>query len=679
MSQPNSKPNSKPDSQAKSELAAWYVSRGGDATGPFSTDMLLAMLRNSQLQPLDLVFREGESEWRPVATYRELKIGAAVSEPQVSRAKPGVMPNVSSAPSKATVPAGQRGDPRILSWIVLRSHNSTFLQEGPLETQAIIDGLEKGRFQFSQYAWHEGMKRWMRIGDLREFDRRSRSRESKPHVPPPLPDPIAAVILEDDGDQEAEVFHVAMRGAFKHDLTPNPLESMLAITQLGNAAMGGAAAESPEQKASHAVSHVVSHVVSSKNLAGVPWEKDRSDEDVQAVEILNDQQSGVHTGNIFSDDDDDAFTFTASLDGTTSENESTELRLERTPHPFIPSGPILIPKEHWVKWGRHVVGAAMLGLLSFFGWHLVTYEKPPVAARLKTTPAAIVNDEFGKKSPDDGEPRNEMSSLVAAVVPIAAAPISPAVTASVATSAELGIFGFKLDQPEGQIVIQGSFPSNVPIELTFKGRLGQILSKMSVRKTVIVARKTGEIPSFPLKKLRLPTGSYTVEVKVGDAKTKNEFFIGSRDARFLDGLEKHLRDISLETQTQKKVLFYAAQEMNILARDLGQNYGQLRGKPQLWTSFYARWKQRMEMVRRSIADIGKKSVEDQAYPEETASLFQLQTSLKDVANQYEQSIGQSRDMASDTLTDLIAEITRQKDAIGQTTARPTANTPDGKM
>ncbi len=713
-------------SQQKSEVAAWYVSRGGDASGPFSTDMLIAMIRKSELQPLDLIFREGETEWRPVATYRELKAGGTASGESTS----GPKPSVDDAPKPSGLPSnGPRNDPRTLSWIVLRPHNSTYLQEGPLETQTIIDGLEKGRFQFSQYAWHVGMSQWMRIGDLREFDRRSRTRESKPHVPPPLPDPIAAVMLEDDSDSDAEVFHVSMRGVQKHDLTPNPLESMQAITQLGNAAIGGAAAESPEQKASRAVSLVVSQA----NLAGVPWEQDPSDGYAQAVELIDDQHSGVHSTFADDDDGDDSFTFTGSIGGAVAGDtsrgplsgvrpvETAAERLEKTPLPFLPGAPVPLAKDNWDKWGRHVAGAGMLGLVSIFGWHLVTYDAPTKIARAKTAPASVVAsvpapadvpavvDNFGTDSPDDGKPR---AATVAAAppVPVASpnfpaetaaafaaqaslakktavaakpapplAPLPASVTPPTSTSSELGIVGLKLDRPDGQIVVQGSYPPGVPIEVTFKGRLGQILSKISVRKTVVVPRKAGEVASLSLKKLRLPAGAYTVEIKVGEATARNDLFIGARDARFLDNLETHLREISLETQTQKKVLFYAAQEMNVLARDLGQNYGELRGKSQLWTVFITRWKQRMDTVNRSLADVAKKSVEDQAYPEETASLIVAQANLKDVAAQYQQAIGQSRDMASDTLTELISELTRQKDAIGQTTARPTADTPDGKL
>ncbi len=792
---------SRPDSNAKSEIAAWYVSRGGDATGPFSTDMLLAMLRNSQLQPLDLVFREGEVEWKPVATFRELKIskapastasgsasGAGSARPSANQSAPISMPPSSGPPS--SVPASPsnlgpavmgKNDPRALSWIVLRPHNSTYLQEGPLETQAIIEGLEKGQFQFSQYAWHAGMNQWMRIGDLREFDRRSRSRESKPHVPPPLPDPIAAVMLEDDGDSDAEVFHVSLRGNLKHDLTPNPLESMQAITLLGNAAIGGAAAESPEQKASRAVSLVVSPGISSGNLAGVPWEQDASDGYAQAVELIDDQHSGIHAADLFADDGPDQFTFTGSIGvpSATGTNAKApppvspaelEHRFELTPLPgaatsipaIIPGVPTPLVNDRWNKWGRYVAGGGMLILFFIFSWHLATQESswthakkgalalashvaalapapavpapvapaPMVAAAGDTTgvdagPAETVpmlglttpNDDFGKDAPDFGLPSaREVSkkptpalkvaakvevalppmtaSNVAPIVsPATAVPVSPAtavapisasttaaspisappiVPASLAKSKELGVVGLKLDRPEGVIVIRGPLPPNAPITVTFKGRLGQILSKLSVRKTVTVPRKGSEVPTLKVRNLRLPTGAYTVEVKVAEASAKNELFIGARDAKFLDHLESHLRDVSLETQTQKKILFYASQELNVLARDLGQNYGQLRDKPELWTAFSAKWKQRMEMVARSIEDVTRKAVESQAYPEETASLLVAQTNLKEVANQFEQAIGQRRDMASDVLTDLISELTRQKESLGQLTARPSS-------
>jgi hypothetical protein len=146
-------------------------------------------------------------------------------------------------------------------------------------------------------------------------------------------------------------------------------------------------------------------------------------------------------------------------------------------------------------------------------------------------------------------------------------------------------------------------------------------------------------------------------------------FLGKRDARFLDRLESHLRESSFELQAQKKVLFYAAQELDSLARDLGLNYGQLRSKPEMWTKFFSKWKTKVAAVERSIAEVSKRAIEDQAYPEETVRLSSLLVALKETSSLFEQGVGSQRDVASDSLTDLISELARQKGEIGSATSR----------
>lgn len=676
-------------SQTTSRQTAWYVSRRdkggeGEATGPFATDMVLAMIRAGELEPLDLVFREGETEWRPVATYHELKASNTSAAKSIEH---------SGSPSLATASYAATAQPRAgsgksQSWIVLRPHNSTYLQEGPFETEFIIEGLQQGKFQFSQYAWHVGMDQWMRIGDLREFDRRSRSRESKPHVPPPLPDPIAAVLLEDDADSEAEEFRISMRGLVNQDVTPNPLESVreMGVSELGSVGVGGAAAESPEEKtAQERASHAVSLVVSSPDLAGVPWEKDASDGYAQSVELIDDEHSGFHSPQVGPN----------LLVEKASEDRGDQAQtLEKTPLPFVPSAPFARKGDAWEKWGRHVAGASMFVVFSIFSWHLVTApsvsrvnleavqarvaEKLEVKSDILVSPSAVAPTAAPAVAPVTNP-----TEVPAAVPVVASSPIdlrqSAVAPPVAAVASDIGIVGLKLDRPDGQIVIQGTFPAGAPINVTFKGRLGQVLSKMSVRKTVSVERKNGEVPSLRLKDLKLPEGAYTIEVEIAGAKAKNEIFVGVRNSKFIDRLETHLREISFETQTQKKTLFYSAQELDILARELGQNYGQLRGKPEAWESFYRGWNKKVDSVRRSLTDLAKKSQDDMAYPEETASLQVAMKSLGDVAAQYDQATRQRRDVASDTLTDLIAELTRQKTTIGDTTARPTADTPDGML
>lgn len=633
----------------KNSHAAWYVSRAGEASGPLSTDLVVSMLKNGQLQSLDLVYREGESEWRPAAMFRELKTSSAAAQSAPTISETASVKPAEEAPRSASTQA--------LSWIVLRPHGSTYLQEGPFETDIIIEGLQKGRFQYSQYAWHEGMSQWMRIGDLREFDRRTRARDAKPHVPPPLPDPITAVLLEDDSDSDAEEFHISVRGLAKHDLTPNPLDSLKAMNSLppSQVSLGGAAADSPENRKP-----------SGSDLATVPWERGATP--AQSVELIDDENSGVfpERREEFSEPQLAAQSSAAPLEAPEP--------MERTPLPFIPAAPMPIVRDAWEKWGRHAAGASMAIVFGLFAWHLVTApEGKVVASRVRVTPAPEMK--VAEAAPVIAPAPAAVGASAAEVKP--AVPVPPPIpTPSVS---DISVVGLKLDRPDGQIVIQGSIPADVPVEVSFKGRLGQVLSKMNVRKTVKLDRKGAELPSLNLKNLKLPAGAYTVEVAAGGVVAKNEIFIGVRDAKFLDRLETHLRAVSFESQSQKKQLFYSAQELDVLAREIGQNYGQLRGKPQAWATYFKKWSQRMETLHRSLEGLEKKKADEQAYPEETASLLQVMGNLTDVAQQYDQAIGQKRDIASDTLTELIAELARQKASIGETTARPTANTPDGML
>jgi hypothetical protein len=92
-----------------------------------------------------------------------------------------------------------------------------------------------------------------------------------------------------------------------------------------------------------------------------------------------------------------------------------------------------------------------------------------------------------------------------------------------------------------------------------------------------------------------------------------------------------------------------------------------------------RWIKRVETLGRQISGIEKKGSDAQAYPEETDALAQALRRLNEVAGQFEAGVQQKRDIASDTLSDLISELARQKKTIGEATARPTANTPDGVL
>ncbi|HUT12066.1 MAG TPA: DUF4339 domain-containing protein [Thermoguttaceae bacterium] len=72
----------------------WYYGRGGQQHGPVTTQQLQKLLASGQLQPSDLVWREGMAEW----TAAE-KVEGLVPKPEST--VPGLPPQV-AVPSAAS-------------------------------------------------------------------------------------------------------------------------------------------------------------------------------------------------------------------------------------------------------------------------------------------------------------------------------------------------------------------------------------------------------------------------------------------------------------------------------------------------------------------------------------------------------------------------------------------------
>ncbi|MBK7892683.1 MAG: DUF4339 domain-containing protein [Bdellovibrionales bacterium] len=606
-----------------SRVTAWYVSVEGKATGPVSTEMVKSMIRGGQIQALDLIFREGDVEWLPVASHPELSESKKTWN-RSTDLQDDFTPSVSP----------------LVTWIVLRPHGGTYLQEGPFSTAAVAEGLRTGRFLYAQYAWRAGLDRWRRIGDLAEFDRRDTVRGGSGVVPPPLPDPIEAILLEDDSeDDDVEEFQVLMSPG---DRTPAPDVSVSSRSEPAPVvAIGGAAAESPELRAPRA---------EGRDLAAPPWESEMPIALVVEEELTPLPSASVSRPAAVGVPVHVSAPAIASLmPAAVSTGSASVVPPER---PVVLS-PYL--QDGWERWGRKVAAGGFAVLAMLFLSHI-----------------------FFSTSDDSESQKRVVGTAVPAVVPsVAPTEAKPAVVSApvvaVPLVTNLSILGVKLESPQASqaaFVFEGGIPVGAKIEVSIRGRLGQVFGVMNVRESRTLVRREGEVPTLPLAALRLPEGAYTVEAKVGDSRTSGEFFVGVRDGRFLSRLEYYLKEVSLQTQTQKRELFYSVKELDALARNLGANYGQLRSKPALWDRFYRKWTQDVARIERTLAGLRTNKPEMLAYPEETAELGALYTSVLEAGRQYDGGIRQSRDVASDTLSDIISELERTRLAFGDVSARP---------
>lgn len=622
-----------------------------------------AMIRDQRLKPLDVVFREGDDEWRPVSMFTELRpetadLESAKVEEAVKRL-PDFSPSTAASATSDGIEAVSAG---AQEWIVLRPRGSTYLQEGPFRSEQIHEGLKSGLFNFGQYAWHAGMPQWMRIGDLREFDRRSTPREGTPHVPPPLPDPISAVLLEDDAAFDSGEFDLSANPNLRADITPAE------FFNLGKNAshVGGAAAKSPELTGRSADEREY-----ALDLAKVPWEErlDGSVDFSQNAQLLDDELSYAGFQS----------TAEATIDSLNQNSSSASQPaiasvIKSSPYVAVSEPPALKVEiaDSWNSWGKYVGAAGFAFVVGTFILHLATVTEKRLERGVVQAIPRI--DNLQDKSLENSSEATGVMSVEGGVASNQS--VTPSVPIVVPPIADLEIVGLKLDGPEAALVFQGAVPVAEPITVTFRGRLGEVLGSLNVRKTVSVVRRGGEIPSLAIKDLGLPQGAYTVEVSTVDGRlTKMDLFIGKRDARFNDQLEAHLRDNAFELQNQKKVLFYASQDLDILARDLGLNYGQLRSRAELWAKFYEKWTSKVSAVEKSITELSSREAAQIAYPDEAERLVSLLKALKETAMQFQNGVGSSRDVASDGLTDLIAELSRQKTHIGAISARPPRSGP----
>jgi hypothetical protein len=99
----------------------YHVGRNGQQTGPFSIEQLKTMAANGELQPTDLVWKEGMAGWEPASTLPGVFTPGPGPEPSAME-----MPQANPVPlAQATVlppvpgPGGPKPNPLALTGMIL--------------------------------------------------------------------------------------------------------------------------------------------------------------------------------------------------------------------------------------------------------------------------------------------------------------------------------------------------------------------------------------------------------------------------------------------------------------------------------------------------------------------------------------------------------------------------------
>ncbi len=206
-------------------MANWYFSTGGKAEGPVGEGDVLAALKTEQLNLVDLVFEEGSAAWLTIGevplfrdafhAFKKQQAAEAARLAQAEMARLKKEANAREAHSNSLAAVASQPDPHLSAerkrmqqaklqaaveqtakvskslqpqsiaalsaldeWVILRKSGDQFEQIGPFTREFVLAKLGTGEIEYSQFAWKPGFQRWVRIGNLSEFDRRRPDRDA---------------------------------------------------------------------------------------------------------------------------------------------------------------------------------------------------------------------------------------------------------------------------------------------------------------------------------------------------------------------------------------------------------------------------------------------------------------------------------------------------------------------
>ena len=126
-------------------MSLWYYLVEGRPHGPVSLDEIRGEVQAQRLGAGDLIFREGDSSWRPVAEFTEIGglFGSDQNKPH--------------------------------SWVLLmrKPDGKGYKQKGPFSQEEIISKIRSGEVSLTDHVWRAGLKEWYKVMAIPELHRPS--------------------------------------------------------------------------------------------------------------------------------------------------------------------------------------------------------------------------------------------------------------------------------------------------------------------------------------------------------------------------------------------------------------------------------------------------------------------------------------------------------------------------
>lgn len=658
--------------------------------GPYSAEMIRAMVKDGQLKRTDLIFLDGDIEWRAIHTFSDLVSSTRAPKPTDLLGK-GFDARSGFEVGSAGVDDHTPSIAPLVTWILLRPHSGTYLQEGPFSTTAIIEGLKTGRFNYSQFAWRAGQAQWIRLGDLQEFDRRNQSMIPMLPLPPPLPDLVTEALpnekqienLPSDHTREVviEKQTPTLLGVDSKDLPP--VEKRQSIVS---------ALEEVEPLPTQEIQISAPATTLIEIDSRPEWEHGLESKDqVPQVDMSAEREAqlekllGSTEKESFENPKTEFVSFSLADMTVNVPAEAMASSMVTKKEFAMPQSVLKQPEalyeevssaKSWQGWGRRLASMTAAAVAMLFAWQAYQNFESEVAGDVNDSPAHAAPQGIRKSPPAIVA---NSSGTVPETIPGEKSEVSPAMGVpgqSMATSTPVVMDQLKVE------VLDAEDMTKSRIKVKWKGApatgtvrihagVGEVLGALSVKleQAIKLQEPNQGTLEVRLDNLQLGGGHYTGEVVVGEQVAGFDFFLGTKDAQFTQNLENHLRQIAADVQEQKESLFYSTKELDLLARELAEKYGQLKSQPGSWNVFFKIWKGKFDQLNARVNHLRELTPQEIAFPEQIGLLVQLVRSLEAMASDYQQGLMQKREIASDAMNVLIAELERNRQVMGELSVR----------
>jgi hypothetical protein len=592
-------------------MTRWYKAVSGKADGPYTAEEIREALDTGKIRPLDLVFCEGDVSWRLVSEVPEFR--------EVFSALP------TSASEED------------FAWVILRKKGSGYVQTGPLSATQVRERIGTGEIEYSHYAWRAGYKRWTRIGNIPEFDRRAKDRDGDPvNQIVPLPRPVEPT----GGESTEEILSNVMRMSRAQaqpvaDAAPDEADGMdlvefrpLTLPPLVQAAPAEAsvtaAAAFGEEAASDGANDLPTPATQKPPLrrgARLAFAGAMSFLVIVVALYAIDHQ-GRSNGDVSRATNSSVAGAQAADAAEAREIASVPAAGDAAPSAAVPTG--------------ESAGAASQVNSAPAGAAQDPAFTPEATAEAWGTAAS---DDPNLAAPSTGTSPESIAAAPATTgesAPSQSAQAKPNALAK-ATGTVLEIVPLKLES-QPQIVFQTNAPVGEAIKLTIKSAEGE---GASYSRTVTLARKPGEIPTVDLAAWGLKPGAYEVEARVGETQAEQKFVIGRREPV-----------AEAKPKDERESLAVASRRLTDLTTSLRSSGLKLVRDPKKWTDFYAAWEKQVNESAGAIEGLKAPGAQE----------LQLAVNhLLDQARQLNESFEQKRTVAgsqTETLVKLEQEFKR---------------------